>query len=85
VLVADDAPTRMVLCAGAGSFEAAHITLTQGLHLGTGPQVTHALAKRLAEVADRAGETVPKSGLAQGDLELAKAGFKDPVQEAQPA
>jgi hypothetical protein len=34
VLVASGAPTRTILCAGAGTFEAAHITLTQGVHLG---------------------------------------------------
>ena len=30
-LVAEDAPTRTILCAGAGSFERAHVTLTQGV------------------------------------------------------
>jgi NAD(P)-dependent dehydrogenase (short-subunit alcohol dehydrogenase family) len=81
-LVAEDAPTRMVLCAGAGSFEAAHITLTKGIHLGTGDDVVHQLAQRLAEVADRQGETVPRNGAAQGDLELAKAGFVAQATEA---
>ena len=33
-LVAEDAPTRAILCAGAGSFERAHVTLTQGIHVG---------------------------------------------------
>jgi NAD(P)-dependent dehydrogenase (short-subunit alcohol dehydrogenase family) len=81
-LVCEDAPTRMVLCAGAGSFEAAHITLTQGLHLGTGPDVTHELSRRLEEVAYRANAIVPRSGAAQGDLELKKAGFGAEVNEA---
>jgi hypothetical protein len=71
-----------VLCAGAGSFEAAHITLTQGLHLGTGPDVTHELSRRLEEVAYRANAIVPRSGAAQGDLELRKAGFGAEVNEA---
>jgi NAD(P)-dependent dehydrogenase (short-subunit alcohol dehydrogenase family) len=74
-LVAETAPTRMVLCAGAGSFEAAHITLTRGIHLGTGEDVVHELAARLPDVAERVHETVPRSGAAQGDLELGKAGF----------
>ncbi|VWD13823.1 3-hydroxyacyl-CoA dehydrogenase [Burkholderia lata] len=73
VLAGEAAPTRMVLCAGAGSFEAAHITLTPGIHLGTDDQVVHQLARRLDEVASRSGETVPSSGVAQGDLELEKA------------
>lgn len=75
VLVSQDAPTRMVLCAGAGSFEAAHVTLTQGIHLGAGEQVPHQLAQRLGEVADRSGEIVPAAGTAQTETELRKAGF----------
>ena len=35
-LVAEDAPTRAILCAGAGAFERAHVTLTQGIHVGIG-------------------------------------------------
>ncbi len=34
VLVAQEAPSRTILCAGAGVFEAAHITLTQGAWIG---------------------------------------------------
>jgi NAD(P)-dependent dehydrogenase (short-subunit alcohol dehydrogenase family) len=75
VLVSDEAPTRMVLCAGAGSFEAAHVTLTLGIHLGSGPDVPHELAARLDEVSARTNESVPLSGAAQGEIELRKAGF----------
>jgi hypothetical protein len=32
-LVGDDAPTRMILLAGAGSFESAHITMTRGVFI----------------------------------------------------
>ena len=73
VLAAQDAPTRTILCAGAGTFEAAHITLTQGVYLGTGEQVPEALAARLAEVTERVGEMVPQSGAAQGSNEVGKA------------
>jgi len=72
-LAHESAPTRTILCAGAGSFEAAHITLTQGIHLGLGDTVPGQLAARLAEVTDRAGEQVPQSGAAQGALEVQKA------------
>jgi len=72
-LAHESAPTRTILCAGAGSFEAAHITLTQGIHLGLGDTVPEQLAARLAEVTDRAGEQVPQSGAAQGALEVQKA------------
>ncbi|MDI1238914.1 MAG: SDR family NAD(P)-dependent oxidoreductase [Polaromonas sp.] len=73
VLASQEAPTRTIVCAGAGTFEAAHITLTQGVYLGTGEHVPEALAARLAEVTERAGEMVPQSGAAQGSNEVGKA------------
>ena len=73
VLASRDAPTRTILCAGAGTFEAAHITLTQGVWLGTDPQTPERLAERLAEVSDPAGQMVPQGGSAQGANEVAKA------------
>ena len=73
VLASDDAPNRTVLCAGAGSFEAAHITLTQGLHLGVAADTPEQLAARLNEVLERGGEVVPQSGTEQGTSEIAKA------------
>lgn len=73
VLASQDAPNRTILCAGAGTFEAAHITMTQGVWLGTDAQTPEHLAERLAEVTDRAGETVPQSGAAQGTNEVTKA------------
>lgn len=76
-LVGDGAPTKMVLCAGAGSFEAAHITLTPGIYLGAGDDVSHLLAQQLGNVADRNGESVPASGAAQEALELRKARLAD--------
>lgn len=73
VLAAQDAPNRTILCAGAGVFEAAHITLTQGAWLGSGPDAAEQLAERLAEVISREGESVPQAGTAQGSNEVAKA------------
>lgn len=73
VLAHESAPTRTVLCAGAGTFEAAHITLTQGVHLGLGDTVPEQLAARLAEVTDRNGEQLPQSGSAQGTNEVSQA------------
>ena len=73
VLAHESAPTRTILCAGGGTFEAAHITLTQGIHLGLGDTVPEQLAARLAEVTERAGEQVPQSGAAQGTNEITKA------------
>ncbi len=73
VLVSQDAPTRTILCAGAGSFEAAHITLTEGAWIGSGAQAAERLAEQLERVTDRAGESVPSSGAAQGNHEIGKA------------
>ena len=73
VLASTDAPNRTILCAGAGTFEAAHITLTQGAWLGIGADAPEQLAARLAEVTSREGEVVPQSGSAQGTNEVGKA------------
>ena len=72
-LASDDAPTRAIVCAGAGTFERAYVTLTGGVHLGSGPDVADALAARFDEVSDRADEQVPQSGSAQGTNEVGKA------------
>lgn len=73
VLAHESAPTRTTLCAGAGSFEAAHVTMTQGVYIGTGPDAPEQLAACLAEVTAREGEQVPANGGAQGALEVQKA------------
>ena len=73
VLAHESAPTRTTLCAGAGSFEAAHITMTEGLFLGVGADVPEQLAARLDEVTARSGDQVPQSGSVQGSHEVAKA------------
>ena len=72
-LASDDAPTRAIACAGAGTFEAAHITLTQGLYLGIRADTPEQLAAAWAQVSDRQGEQVPASGAAQGNNEIARA------------
>jgi NAD(P)-dependent dehydrogenase (short-subunit alcohol dehydrogenase family) len=76
-LVGDDAPTRMILLAGANSFECSHVTMTQGVHI-EGGDVAAQLCQRLAQVQDRTGEVVPSSGWEQYKLELAKAGLAQP-------
>jgi NAD(P)-dependent dehydrogenase (short-subunit alcohol dehydrogenase family) len=75
-LVSDQAPTRTVLCAGGGSFEVANVTLTQGVHLGLGPDVPEQLAAQAAALVDRGRERVPHTGFVQVEVELAKAGVE---------
>ena len=72
-LVSDDAPTRVILCAGAGAFERAHITLTQGVFLGLPDDAAEQVTANLGALSDRQGETVPESGTAQGTIEIGKA------------
>ncbi len=74
-LVAEDAPTRTILCAGGGSFEQAHVTLTRGVHVGDGPDAAELLVARWAETASSDGAIVPGSSCAQGKSELEKAGL----------
>jgi NAD(P)-dependent dehydrogenase (short-subunit alcohol dehydrogenase family) len=74
VLVSDDAPTRTILCAGAGTFERAYVTMTAGVHLGTAPDTAEQLAARFDEVSAREdGEIVPENGSEQGRNEVGKA------------
>jgi len=71
-LCSENAPTRAILTAGAGGFEVANITLTQGIH-ESGADAAEQIAARWAEVIDREGEIVPDGGAAQGILEMTKA------------
>jgi NAD(P)-dependent dehydrogenase (short-subunit alcohol dehydrogenase family) len=73
-LVSEDAPTRAILCAGAGGFELANITLTKGIFIPGDAPLAETLLARWADVADRGGEAVPVQGAVQGQCELKKAG-----------
>jgi NAD(P)-dependent dehydrogenase (short-subunit alcohol dehydrogenase family) len=70
-LVSEDAPTRCILAAGAGGFERAYVTLTQGIRI-TGEDAPEQVAARFTEISDRADEIVPEMGAAQGMIELGK-------------
>lgn len=74
-LVRDDAPTRTILCAGAGSFETANITLTHGIHLDDGPDIAERIVRGWEEITNRAAEVVPEAAERQGRIELEKAGY----------
>jgi NAD(P)-dependent dehydrogenase (short-subunit alcohol dehydrogenase family) len=72
-LVAEDAPTRAILCAGAGAFERAHITLTPGIFVGLPDDAAEQVALNFDALSGRDGEIVPESGNAQGTSEIGKA------------
>ena len=72
-LVAEGAPTRAILCAGAGAFECAHITLTPGVFIGLPADAAEQVAAQFDAISARDGEAVPESGAAQGTSEIGKA------------
>lgn len=81
-LVADDAPTRTILCAGAGHFATANVTLTEGSYIGGGRDAGEQLIGQWGRVTDRAGEIVPAYGFLQSEREIASAElFADRVAE----
>ncbi len=72
-LVAESAPTRLILLAGAGSFEAADITMTHGVYLGGTHDPVEQLCARIDELRARADMLVPASAWEQARHEIAKA------------
>ena len=72
-LVGSDAPTRTILCAGAGSFEQARITLTQGIYVGDREDAAEIVARSWLELQQIDNELTPVNGTAQGIIEAAKA------------
>jgi len=78
-LTGEDAPTRAILCAGAGHFAVANVTLTEGLYVGGGEDAGQRVVAGWAEVTDRDGELVPDYGFTQAERELASAGYAEQV------
>jgi NAD(P)-dependent dehydrogenase (short-subunit alcohol dehydrogenase family) len=73
-LASDQAPTRCIMNAGAGTFAVTHVTMTGGAYLGHAPDTPEQIAAHFKDLATRAGDTVPKSAGDQGANELAKRG-----------
>ncbi|MFZ5747475.1 MAG: SDR family NAD(P)-dependent oxidoreductase [Pseudomonadota bacterium] len=71
-LVSEDAPTNMIVGAGAGVVQASYITLTPGVRLTGGDLSPDGVAKHWAEIIDRTGEIVPQSGAEQAMLIMSK-------------
>ncbi|WP_256646160.1 SDR family NAD(P)-dependent oxidoreductase [Thermomonas paludicola] len=72
-LVAQNAPNRAILSAGAGGFELAYIALTQGIQLGAAASA-EAILEQWAELSSRDNDFVPSQGFDQARHELDKAG-----------
>lgn len=71
-LVSEDAPTNMIVGAGAGVFQAAYVTLTPGVRLQGDELSPEGIAANWAAITDRMGEIVPKSGSEQAMTIMAK-------------
>ncbi len=78
-LTGADAPTRAILCAGAGHFASASVTLSPGLRIGGGADAGEQVARQWDAITDRHGEIVPAYGFIQAERELASAGLAEPV------
>lgn len=77
-LVSEDAPTRAILCAGAGHFARANVTLTKGAFVGGGDQAPERVFELWDKIGDRTEESVPGYGFAQLERELASARGQEP-------
>ena len=61
-LVSEDAPSNAIVGAGAGVFQAAFVTLTQGVALHGDDLSAEGVAAHWSAIIDRTGEIVPQSG-----------------------
>lgn len=78
-LVEEDAPTRAILCAGAGHFARANVTLSEGRYIGAGDDAGERVIAAWDQISDRTGDIVPAYGFTQAERELASAGAKGSV------
>lgn len=64
-LISEDAPSNMIIGAGAGAYHAAYVTATPGLALPEDQRTPEGIAANWEKIIDRSGETVPQSGSEQ--------------------
>lgn len=69
-LVSEDAPTNVIVGAGAGVVQAAYVTLTRGVALPADDRTPEAVARMWDRIIDRTGEIVPQSGAEQAMTSL---------------
>ena len=81
-LVDDDAPTRTIVCAGAGHMAQAFIGLTPGVHIGHGVSAGQRAVAALEQSGDTDGFVVPAYGFTQAEREVASAAAQQRSVEA---
>jgi NAD(P)-dependent dehydrogenase (short-subunit alcohol dehydrogenase family) len=64
-LVSEQAPSRVILGAGAGVFAVTHIAETPGVYLGEAERTPETIAARFAEIADRSAAVPLENAFAQ--------------------
>lgn len=69
-LVSEEAPSNMIVGAGAGVFQAAYVTLTEGVALHGDDLSAEGVAANWAAITDRSRERVPQSGMEQAQAIL---------------
>jgi NAD(P)-dependent dehydrogenase (short-subunit alcohol dehydrogenase family) len=74
-LASEHAPSRMIVCAGCGSFEQANITLTQGVHFEPCDDMDDRVLASLKAIGDRTGDLVPENSGVSVYVEMRKAGL----------
>jgi NAD(P)-dependent dehydrogenase (short-subunit alcohol dehydrogenase family) len=82
-LVGEEAPSRAILCAGAGHFARAYVTLTKGCQIGGEADAGERVIEQWDRISDPTQQIVPAYGFKQAELELASAGCEAPTM-AQP-
>ena len=73
-LVSEDAPTNMIVGAGAGAYHASYVTLTPGVALPANERTPEGIAAHWEQIISREGEIVPKTGGEQSAAVMAALG-----------
>ena len=75
-LVGDEAPSRMIMGAGAGVFAVTHIAETEGIFLPEAERTPETIARRIAEIADPQGQRALTDAFDQSSkfVRIARAG-----------
>lgn len=71
-LVSEDAPSNMIVGAGAGVYQTAYVTMTPGVLLPMEERTPEGIAAAWDRITDRTGEIVPQSGSEQSMAILSK-------------
>ncbi len=79
-LASERAPSKRIVLAGAGSFEQAHITMTQGTYLPDPELRPERILELWERIDDRTDEVVPSRGSEQYQYEVARARENTPRQ-----